>query len=201
VSASLRLRVLERPKRYARRVGDRTTSPRFVGALLLLVACESAPPIAPAVVRHEAAPRDAGAAASDATVPRDGEIIIKDSDECGFLLDQVYFEHDSATLRDVQRPIIDETAGMFRCFRRTGEVTKWQVIGNTDATERDPAKLSLARARAVAVALVARGVVATTLDVTGIGATQPMDRRGTPAARAKNRRVFFLVLNGRGSPP
>ena len=90
---------------------------------------------------------------------------------------------------------------MFRCSLRTGEVTRWQVIGNTDATEREPATLSLSRAQTVADALVARGVVATTLDVTGAGATQPLDRRHTAEARAKNRRVFFLVLQRRGSSP
>ncbi len=61
--------------------------------------------------------------------------------------------------------------------------------------------LSLARAQAVADALTARGVDPTTLDVTGAGATQPQDRRRTPASRAKNRRVHFLVQKRGGASP
>lgn len=171
------------------------------GALwLVLVACEHAPPPTPVSSDPPVSvPRDA----MKATVPGDapGKVTITVSDECGFILDQVYFEPGSASLRDTQRPVLDAAAEMFRCFLRTGEVTRWQVIGNTDATERESATLSLARARTVAGALVARGVFATTLEVTGAGATQPLDRRRTAEARAKNRRVFFLVLQRRRSSP
>src|SRR5262249_43383561 len=118
---------------------------------------------------HEAPPRDAGAPAPaiDAAAPADarGKIIITTSDECGLVLDQVYFERNATGLRANQRWVLDATAEMFRCFLRTGDITRWQVIGNADATERDPEALALARARTVANALIARGVRAASLDV------------------------------------
>jgi outer membrane protein OmpA-like peptidoglycan-associated protein len=172
----------------------------LVGAV---IGCKPAPslPHAPPP-SHASAPRDADADRDDAPPGEaPGKVIVITSDECGFILDQVYFEHNSADLRDPQRPILDATADMFRCFLRTGEITKWQVIGNADATERDPQALSVARARAVAAALVSRGVAASTLDIMGAGASQPLDPHGTPEARAKNRRVFFLVLQRRDSSP
>jgi outer membrane protein OmpA-like peptidoglycan-associated protein len=193
------------------------SSPR-AATLLLLAACAPATPVAPVtpatppissapLTNRASAPRDADAAAAaaapDAPPPADarGKVVITVADECGFILDQLYFAPSSSSLRPAQRPILDATADMFRCFQRTGEVTKWQVVGNADATERSPASLSLARARAVADALVARGVDATTLDLVGAGATQPQDRHRTPAALAKNRRVFFLVLQRRAPTP
>lgn len=193
-------------------MGDRTSSlappraPAFVGALLLgLAACKSGPPGA----RPTTAPRASEPPASRASErpppppPDDGggKVVITVSDECGFILDQIYFEHNAAGLSPAQRPAVDETADIFRCFLRTGEITKWQVVGNADATEQDPAALSLSRARTVAASLVARGVAAATLDISGIGATQPQDPHGTPEARAKNRRVFFLVLKRAGASP
>jgi outer membrane protein OmpA-like peptidoglycan-associated protein len=149
------------------------------------------------------APRAPDEAAPDAQPPADspGQVHVTVSDECGLLLDQIYFDQGSTSPHPRQRPILDETAAMFRCFLRTGEITKWQVVGNTDDTERDPTALSLARAQAVADELIARGVDAATLDVTGVGAAQPQDRRRTPAARAKNRRVFFLVLQRGATSP
>ncbi len=181
---------------------------RIRALLLMLAACEPSPPSPPSPpstpsTPSSTPPASAPRSAADAAPPGDapGKVVVTESDECGFLLDQVYFEPDSSTLRAHQLPIVDETASMFRCFLRTGEITRWQVVGNADAAERDPAKLSLARARVVADALVARGVGATSLDVTGAGTTQPMDRRRTPSARAKNRRVFFLVLERKTSSP
>lgn len=194
-------------------MGARTISPApprapaFLGALLLgLAACKSGPPGARPTTTTTAAPRASEPPAPRASEPPPpdhdgGKVVTTVSDECGFLLDQIYFDHNAAGLSPAQRPIVDETAGMFRCFLRTGEITKWQVVGNADATEQDPAALSLSRARTVAASLVARGVAAATLDISGIGATQPQDPRGTPEARAKNRRVFFLALEPAGSSP
>ncbi len=185
------------------------------GALALalgseLAACEAAPRSAPATtprpgaVGHEAAPPDAGAAALDPPAPGDAPgkvVVVTTSDECGLILDQVYFAPNEASPLGHQRPVLDETAEMFRCFRRTGVIRKWQVVGHADATERDPLALSLARARTVAAALVARGVAAASLHIDGYGAARPQDRRGTPAALAKNRRVSFFVLERAGGSP
>jgi outer membrane protein OmpA-like peptidoglycan-associated protein len=192
-------------------VGDRTSS---LGALLLaLAACKAGPPSAqptPAAPQSSEPLANEAGARSEAPPPPPptpppaddrGRVVVRHSHECGYILDHIYFEHNSASLRDTQRPIVDETAVMFRCALRTGEVTKWQVIGNTDVTEQDPAALSLSRARTVAAALVARGVAAATLDISGAGATQPLDPRGTPEARAKNRRVSFFVLKRADESP
>ena len=118
--------------------------------------------------------------------------MVTTTDECGFILDLVYFARESSEISRVQAPVIESTAETFRCFARTGEITRWQVIGYTDDAERHGAELAHARAQAVIDALVARGVSANSLEAVSAAATDPLDRRGTPDARAKNRRVAFL---------
>jgi outer membrane protein OmpA-like peptidoglycan-associated protein len=131
--------------------------------------------------------------------PERGRVIVTTSDECGLVLDSFYFPERSAVLPAAQEEIVAHTAEMFRCMWRTHQVTRWQVIGNADARERDPVQLALDRGHAIEKALIAHGVVSSSLEVVTVGASDPIDVRGTPSARAKNRRVSFLVLT-RGSP-
>jgi len=186
--------------------------PRLVSSLLgpaslvaILAACEPttpapAPvPAAPAVVARPASPPSSAAGTSDAPPPGKGRIVVTTSDECGLVLDSLYFPESATVLPAAQEETIAHTAEMFRCLWRTHEVTRWQVIGNADARERDPVRLALDRGHAVEQALIAHGVVPSSLEVITMGASDPVDPRGTPSARAKNRRVSFLVVT-RGSP-
>ena len=85
-------------------------------------------------------------------------------------------------------------AAVGRCFAKIGEISRWRVIGNADATERDGERLARDRAQTVIDALVARGVSRNSLDGVGVGATDPADERRTPDARAKNRRVELMPI-------
>jgi OmpA-OmpF porin, OOP family len=122
------------------------------------------------------------------------------SDECGFILDSIYFPEGSATPATHQTPVIDQIATMFVCTRRNGEVLQVEVSGHADPREPDPVRLSDARAAAIVAALVKRGVAADTLTAQGYGALEPRDSRKTDDARARNRRVDFLIVGRRPAP-
>ena len=66
-----------------------------------------------------------------------------------------------------------------------------QVAGHTDDTGTPEANqdLSTARARAVAEALIARGVPSSALSALGFGQSQPVATNATPEGRAANRRT------------
>jgi type VI secretion system protein ImpK len=74
-----------------------------------------------------------------------------------------------------------------------------QVVGHTDnqpiATRKFPnnAALSEQRAQSVAQLLVQAGVEAGRISTTGVGDAQPATDNGTPAGRARNRRVEIIV--------
>jgi len=168
--------------------------------ICVVASCEHAAPVDQTSVAPVPMPAPVAADARVATVPvvdapdDAGKIVVITSDECGLAIDQLYFDSNSAVVRPNQQPVLDATADMFRCWYRTKEILKWEVSGHADTREKDALALSQARADAVKAALVARGVVAGSLDPKGYGASQPLDRSPTAFARAKNRRVSFLVL-------
>ena len=160
--------------------------------ILALAACR--PVAAPPPPSHRvAAPVPIDAAPARQTV------IVTSTDECGLVVDMVYFPERSVTISSTSSAVLDQTADMFRCLQNEGKQITWEVRGHTDATEPDPLARSDARAHEIAAALVGRGVAAATLVPRGYGAAQPLDRRSTPEAHAKNRRVDFLIIHrGRG---
>ena len=158
-----------------------------------------APPAASPASSPAPAPAPPNAEARPDPAPERGRVVVTTSDECGLVLDSFYFPEGSAELPAFQEEVVARTAEMFRCMWRTHQVMRWQVIGNADAHERDPVRLGLDRGHAVRQALIAHGVASSSLEVITVGASDPIDVRGTPSARAKNRRVTFFVLT-RGPP-
>jgi outer membrane protein OmpA-like peptidoglycan-associated protein len=73
-----------------------------------------------------------------------------------------------------------------------------RIEGHTDATGSPDANraLSLRRAEAVRDALIARGIAATRIAVSGEGAAQPVASNDEPAGRARNRRVVVRLGDG-----
>lgn len=142
-----------------------------------------------------AAPRDALATA---LLPPDAAsgpvVIVTESDPCGLVMDKVYFAPGSSEIQPHQRQAADEMATMLVCMLKDTSITKLEVGGHADDTERDPQRISEERAVRIANLLVAKGLPARILKVVGYGNAQPIDRRKTAAARAKNRRVEFLIL-------
>jgi Ca-activated chloride channel family protein len=109
------------------------------------------------------------------------------------ILDKIYFETGSATVKPVSAPILDAVAAT---LRGNPQIELVEVQGHADArgSRRDQERIALARARAVVAYLVARGVDPKRLLVRGYGATRPVDRRSGPDAWSRNRRVEWLIL-------
>jgi len=181
--------------------------------LLVLCACSGSQRAEQPVTRTpdahiaDAPPVDAGPPAdafvtslipADASMgPSPGRVIVTDSDGgCGglIILDYIYFASGSSEIQPHQQPIVDATAVALACAMKDGGITKVEVQGHADDKERDGLRLSEERALRLANLLTAKGVPGKLLVVVGYGASQPLDRRNTAAARAKNRRVGFLIL-------
>ncbi|MEL7155104.1 MAG: OmpA family protein [Actinomycetota bacterium] len=105
--------------------------------------------------------------------------------------DAVLFDVDSDQLADDDVSVLDTLATIFIARPR------WQltVVGHTDDTGPPVynLELSLRRAGAVRAALEERGVPADSLQVEGAGSTDPIDDNDTPAGRARNRRIEFVI--------
>jgi outer membrane protein OmpA-like peptidoglycan-associated protein len=123
-----------------------------------------------------------------------GRIVVTTSDECGLILDTIFFLEGSSAIRKESKPILDANAEMLACLVAKHEISLFEVQGHADAKEKDPQRLSDERALNVANAMATHGIPATAMKPVGYGNTLPMDKRNTAAARAKNRRVQILIL-------
>jgi outer membrane protein OmpA-like peptidoglycan-associated protein len=170
--------------------------------LLLVAACSSPAPRSPlASTPSDAAPSppdaapDARRTEPPPLVPEPrGTVTVTTSDECGMMFDSIYFPPGSAMPATHQLPVLDATAAMLVCMKKQGLVLEIEVQGHADDREPDALTLSDSRASVVRSELVRRGVDPTWLRPQGYGPTQPRDKRTTREARARNRRVEFLVL-------
>jgi outer membrane protein OmpA-like peptidoglycan-associated protein len=72
-----------------------------------------------------------------------------------------------------------------------------EIIGHTDDVGSKDANLniSLKRAQMVADYLLSKGIEKNRLTVTGKMDSEPLFPNNTPANRAKNRRVEFIIMN------
>jgi outer membrane protein OmpA-like peptidoglycan-associated protein len=105
----------------------------------------------------------------------------------------IHFETNSAELRPDGEQLLDEVVDV---MQKHPEVRKVRIEGHTDnrgGTEHN-LQLSKARAASVMAYMVKQGVAESRLTSEGYGLTQPIVPNITPAARAKNRRVAFKIL-------
>ncbi|MCK6586032.1 MAG: OmpA family protein, partial [Polyangiaceae bacterium] len=105
---------------------------------------------------------------------------------------QVQFDTNLATIKEVSFPLLDEVA---RIIKEHPEITKVEVQGHTDTEGTRPHNLLLSQRRADSVrkALIKRGVDFMRLNSRGYGPDQPIADNATPEGRAKNRRVQFKI--------
>ena len=176
--------------------------------LLLGVACSSSQRGEPIATNRIIADAAIDAPPIDAAVPRDAfvttlippapgttRVIVTESGHpCGNALDHVYFAEGSSEIQPHQQQVADEMATMLACLLKDSGIAKLEVGGHADDQERDPLRVSEDRAVRIANMLTGKGVSAKMLRVVGYGNTQPIDKRKTAAARAKNRRVDFVIL-------
>jgi len=104
------------------------------------------------------------------------------------------FPPASAQLGSSAAPLLDELVQIAAdCPTATIEIT-----GHTDSTGDEPANRSLSQARADAVAayMIARGINADRLSVSGAGSSEPLVAENSTAARQINRRIDIELRFG-----
>ncbi len=108
-------------------------------------------------------------------------------DKDGFVALYINFDTGKATIKQDSNEILDKAAEALK----SASALKIEVGGHTDNVGTPAANLKLSedRAKAVAAALVARGVEASRLTAKGYGQSNPVADNRAEDGRAKNRRV------------
>jgi outer membrane protein OmpA-like peptidoglycan-associated protein len=113
----------------------------------------------------------------------------------------VLFATDKADIDPRSYALLDDVASI---MKGNPQVKKVRVEGNASKDPKSAKmkngaeynlKLSAARAAKVKEYLVSKGVDASRLDSIGFGWNNPVDTNATPAGRAKNRRVDFMIVD------
>ena len=130
--------------------------------------------------------------------PEKGVVVTRDEVK---IAEQVNFRTGKATIVRSSYRILNQVADVLQKF---GSIRKVEVQGHTDDVGRRPTNLRLSQRRADAVRLylVRRGVAPTRLVGKGYGPDEPlvrvdsegMSKAELKSARAKNRRVQFVIL-------
>ena len=113
-----------------------------------------------------------------------------------FIFGKVQFGNNSSKIDRRSEPLLDQISQALIANPGVGHVL---VEGHTDnvGDKRFNQRLSEERAAAVREALVKRGVDGDRLATRGFGETRPVAPNKSPAGRAKNRRVEFIITGGR----
>jgi outer membrane protein OmpA-like peptidoglycan-associated protein len=111
-------------------------------------------------------------------------------------LQDVLFDTGRATLRSGAQARLDQLAAVLRNYPERRVL----VEGFTDSTGGEDANLALSQARAdaVRVALISKGVAADRIEVRGNGEARPIASNSTAAGRQLNRRVEVVFSDARG---
>jgi outer membrane protein OmpA-like peptidoglycan-associated protein len=114
--------------------------------------------------------------------------------------DSIYFDTSRATIQSRSYPILD---AVVQVLRDHPEVSGLRVEGHTDDQGRARRNLTLSQDRAAAVVtyLVSHGVAGSRLSSAGFGATRPAVPGRSEEARARNRRVDFIITGGPDAAP
>jgi len=129
--------------------------------------------------------------------PDQGDVVLTGTDIK--ILKKVYFEYDSAKIKEVSYVILDAVAAT---INNNPQIERIAVQGHADERGDDDYNLRLTADRAASVVtyLIKKGVKATKLTSMGYGENCPMDPGHNEAAWEKNRRVEFKVLVVDGQP-
>jgi OOP family OmpA-OmpF porin len=104
----------------------------------------------------------------------------------------IYFEFNSATIRKKSAPTLDEAARIFREFPDI----RVEISGHTDNVGKAEYNTDLSKRRTEAVKqyLIDKGVEGGRIVTRGAGPEEPIADNGTEVGRAKNRRIEFKIL-------
>lgn len=114
--------------------------------------------------------------------------------------DSIYFDTGLATIQSRSFLILDAVAAVLGSHP---EVLALRVEGHTDDVGDPRRNLALSRDRAASVLeyLTSHGVAPSRVSSAGFGDTRPIAQGDDEAARARNRRVEFVITSGPGALP
>jgi outer membrane protein OmpA-like peptidoglycan-associated protein len=129
--------------------------------------------------------------------PDQGDVIVT-PDEIK-ILKKVYFEYDSAVIKEVSYDILEAVA---ITINNNPQIDLLEVQGHADERGDDEYNLKLTADRAAAVVsyLIKKGVRTKKLRSVGYGEFCPKEKASTEAAWENNRRVEFKVIQIDGKP-
>ncbi|MBU1627577.1 OmpA family protein [bacterium] len=114
-----------------------------------------------------------------------------DAEGC-WRLQNVYFEFDSAKIKQVCEQSLDEVANVLKANPNVKVI----IEGHTDSKGSDEYNLNLSQKRADSIKkyLVSKGIAAENLSTKGYGESKPIADNETDEGRAKNRRIELTVV-------
>ena len=139
-------------------------------------------------------PETKNGVADDDGCPDTDKSKVSISKEQIFILEQVLFDTNKATIRKESFDLLDQVA---KVFVEHPEIKRVLVEGHTDDVGKDESNMKLSdnRAKAVVAYLVKKGVEAARLDAKGFGETKPVVANDSKENRQKNRRVVFTIVD------
>jgi outer membrane protein OmpA-like peptidoglycan-associated protein len=110
-----------------------------------------------------------------------------------FQFEKLNFDTASSTVRPADGAELDEVAAVLKQYGNA----RIRIAGYADARGPDPANLRLgkARAEAIKVALVGKGIDTGRIETASGGEADPVAPNSTDAGRAENRRTELAVLS------
>jgi outer membrane protein OmpA-like peptidoglycan-associated protein len=113
-------------------------------------------------------------------------------------VDNIYYDFNSATLRDESFPVLDQLVSMMN----ENKDMRLEIGAHTDSKGTDAynLKLSDARAKSVVDYLIGKGIAVDRLESKGYGESKPVaenanaDGSDNPEGRQKNRRTEFKII-------
>ena len=120
-------------------------------------------------------------------VTRDGKPVCRDGNVCALVKTDTFFATDRADINS------DGVSRLTQFFQQS-EFRSFSIAGHTDSVASEAYNLQLSRARAEAVAAVARSAGARITSVTGYGERKPAASNATSQGRALNRRVEIMCV-------
>jgi outer membrane protein OmpA-like peptidoglycan-associated protein len=138
----------------------------------------------------DACPKDPGP--QDPDPKKNGCPTVRVTENEVFILEQVQFDTNRATIKKVSDELLDKVA---KVLKEHPELTKLEIQGHTDnrGTPKANEVLSQQRATAVMQAMIKRKIEAKRLTAKGYGQNVPIATNDTDEGRQQNRRVQFKI--------
>jgi len=113
------------------------------------------------------------------------------------VIEGIYFDNDKDVIRPESRPALDNAVEV---LKRNPEI-RVLITGHTSSPGgyRHNIDLSKRRAASVRTYFVQQGISGTRLETDGVGPDQPIDTNETKEGQARNRRIEFKILEGKGA--